>query len=170
MNILSRNACVGPIFRGVYPSHPLPSSEPGAYVLNTAPACHPGKHWIALYLTEDEVDYFDSYGGEPTKKLKRWVKARTWTCNPVPLQSPLSAVCGQYCIYYLFHCARGLDLPVILIDFSSDVDHNDQLVYDFVQERYDLDQLKLIDTEGVITQLARACISVPRIRNPVSGW
>ena len=37
-----------------------------------------------------------------------------------------------------------------LIDFDADVDHNDKLVYDFVEERYDLEHLTLVDTENVI--------------------
>ena len=52
------------------------------------------------------------------------------------LQSPLTSVCGQYCLYYLLHRARGISLQVILNEFSSDVDWNDQFVYDFIRNRY----------------------------------
>ena len=55
----------------------------------------------------------------------------------------------------------------LLIDFHADVDHNDKLVYDFVEERYDLEHLTLVDTENVISQLAQACVSDPSIRKMV---
>ena len=55
------------------------------------------------------------------------------------------------------------------MDFGADVDDNDKLVYDFVQNSYDLDQLTLVDTEKVISQLTRARISDPSIRKMASG-
>ena len=72
-------------------------------------------------------------------------------------------------MYYLLHRLRGIDLPTLLMDFGSDVDDNDKLVYDFVRERYDLNRLTLLDTEKVISQLACARISVPSTRKTVSG-
>ena len=80
------------------------------------------------------------------------------------LQSPLTSVCGQYCLYYLLHRARGISLQVILNEFSSDVDWNDQFVYDFIRNRYDFINVNIIDTEAVIQQLC-----FPRIRNELSG-
>lgn len=162
--ILENDQYVGPEFKGVYPIDRLPKSNPGSYVINTAPARHPGQHWVAVYLTPFEVEYFDSYGGDPPVKLKRWWKGKPCTSNPIPLQSPLSSVCGQYCIYYLLHRCRGIEIPTMLMDFGSDVDYNDQMIYDFVQDRYDIQTLKLLDTEGIVTQLARARISDPSIR------
>ena len=91
------------------------------------------------------------------------------TSNPVPLQSPLSAVCGQYCIYYLYNRARGIDMSSILLDFGCDVDYNDQVVYEFVENRYDIEGLKLLDTDGLLTQLSKARISAPSIRKLTSG-
>ena len=55
-------------------------------------------------------------------------------------------------------------MTTLLMDFGADVDDNDKLVYDFVHNRYDLKHLTLVDTENVISQLARARLSVPSIR------
>ena len=54
----------------------------------------------------------------------------------------------------------------IVMDFAADVDYNDQAVHRFVQNRYDFDDLKLLDTGGGITQLAKVCVSTPSIQNP----
>ena len=89
--------------------------------------------------------------------------------NPIPLQSPLTSVCGQYCIYYLLHRARCIDLRTLLMDFGPDVDDNDKLVYDFVENRYGLDGLTVVDTDKVISQLAQARVTDPSIRKTTSG-
>ena len=58
-------------------------------------------------------------------------------------------------------------MTTLLMDFGADVDDNDKLVYDFVEDRYDLKHLTMVDTENVISQLARARLSVPSIRKTV---
>ena len=58
-------------------------------------------------------------------------------------------------------------MATLLMDFGSDVDDNDKLVYDFVEDRYDLENLTMVDTENVISQLARARLSEPSIRKTV---
>ena len=58
-------------------------------------------------------------------------------------------------------------MTTLLMDFGADVDDNDKLVYDFVEDRYNLKHLTMVDTENVISQLARARLSVPSIRKTV---
>ena len=167
--ILKHDKHVAPIFRGVFAKDKLPCFKYGAYVVNTDTSKDGGSHWVAIFATHDRFEYFDSYGGEPLPELKQWGKGRKWAYNPIPLQSPFSAVCGQYCIYYLVFRARGLALRTILLDFGKDPDFNDKIVYDFVNDCYYLEGLKLLDTDGLITQLARARMSLPSIRKLVSG-
>lgn len=168
-HILRQDPFVGPLFCGVYPIDRLPPVHDGAYVINTAPALHPGLHWLALIVKGQSIEYFDSYGGKPSPKLRQWARNKSWVCNPTPLQSPFTSVCGQYCVYYLLHRARGFDLVSILMDFGVDVDENDKLVYDFVAKRYDLDHLTLVDTENIILQASYAHLSDPSIRKMKSG-
>jgi len=165
-SILRQDPYVGASFQGVFACDKIPHFERGSCVINTAPSTQSSGHWIALYVFGDIAEYFDSYGGDVLNSLKRKWRKKTWVNNPIPLQSPLSAVCGQYCIYYLLHRARGLSMTTIVMDFVADVDYNDQAVHRFVQNRYDFDDLKLLDTGGVITQLAKVRVSTPSIRNP----
>ena len=58
-------------------------------------------------------------------------------------------------------------MTTLLMDFGANVDDNDKLVYDFVQDHYDLNHLTMVDTENVISQLAQARLSVPSIRKTV---
>ena len=165
-SILKQDPYVGSSFQGVFARDKIPYFESGSCVINTAPSTRASGHWVALYVVGDIVEYFDSYGGDVLNSLKRKWRGKSWVSNPVPLQSPLSAVCGQYCIYYLLHRTRGFPMSSIVMDFADDVDYNDHAVYEFVRSRYEFDDLKLLDTEGVITQLAKAYISTPSIRNP----
>ena len=155
--ILRQDFYVNPTFHGVYAIDILPHFEYGSCVFNTAPSTEESGHWLALFVTDSTVEYFDSYGGEPPRRLKRRWGNKTWDSNTVPLQSPLSAVCGHYCVYYLLHRARGFPMSSIVMDFGSDVDLNDEMVHKFIEKRFDLNT-KLLDTEGVISQLAAAAI------------
>ena len=153
ISILKQDPYTASIFRGVYPINRLPPIRNGIYVINTAPDTHPGLHWVALFVTDNSIEYFDSYGGDPPTALHRWGKRKQWITNPIPLQNPLTSVCGQYCLYYLLYRTRRIAMIDLLMDFHADVDRNDKLVYDFVEERYDLEHLTLVDTENVISQL-----------------
>ena len=52
------------------------------------------------------------------------------------LQSAFSTVCGQYCIYFLYHRCRKRTMTSIVNSFVNDKLRNDQLVYDFVRRKY----------------------------------
>ena len=59
-----------------------------------------------------------------------------WEHNTIQLQSAFSTVCGQYCIYFLYHRCRKRSLSSIVNSFVNDKLCNDQLVYDFVRRKY----------------------------------
>ena len=59
-----------------------------------------------------------------------------WEHNKIQLQSAFSIVCGQYCIYFLYHRRRKRSMLTIVNSFVNDKLRNDQLVYDFVRRKY----------------------------------
>jgi hypothetical protein len=69
------------------------------------------------------------------------------------LQSPLSSVCGQYCIYFLHHRARGIPMSEMVKYFHSNLDDNDQYVYDVIGEHYKLRDVNYLDTMGIVQKL-----------------
>jgi hypothetical protein len=116
--ILRSDPCTQSIFRGVFACDMLPKGKftyPSAFVCNTDPHSKPGQHWVAIYLDNDGCgEYFDSYGLAPDddilpiytqKYLKTFLQKHTtsWTYNTTSLQNPVTAVCGQYCVFYLLH-------------------------------------------------------------------
>ena len=52
-------------FNGVYSIHNLPNKiKDGAYVINLDEHSDIGTHWIALYVKNNDITYFDSFGVE----------------------------------------------------------------------------------------------------------
>ena len=64
-----------PRFNGVYSRDNLPDEiKDGAYVVNLDEYSDIGTHWIALYVNNKTVTYFDSFGIEHiSKEVKKFV-------------------------------------------------------------------------------------------------
>ena len=62
-------------FNGVYSRDNLPKTiKNGAYVINLDEYADLGTHWIALYVKNNEVIYFDNFGEHVPKEIKRFIK------------------------------------------------------------------------------------------------
>lgn len=88
----------------------------------------------------DEVEFFDSYGNDPAffrGPVSNFASNfYSVMYNPLTLQSNNTAVCGQYCIFYLYSRCRGKTLKHVLSYFISENLCNDQRVYNFVAKRF----------------------------------
>ena len=145
--ILSSDPFVRDVFGGVFPSDKLPrevENYPKAYVANVDKASSPGSHWVAIYFaSNDTAEFFDSLGQPPGTYTMSFVtfldrNCLQWTNNYKTLQSPFSNVCGQYCIYYLVHRCRKINMNTIVQKFTSNRENNDKLVAQFVRTYYPL--------------------------------
>ena len=67
-----------PKFNGVYSRDNLPNKiKDGAYAINLDEYSDIGSHWIALYVKNNDIAYFDSFGVEHIpKKLKNLLKIK----------------------------------------------------------------------------------------------
>ena len=63
-----------PRFNGIYSRDNLPNKiKDGAYVINLDEYSNIGTHWIALYVNNKTVKYFDSFGVEYIpKEIKKY--------------------------------------------------------------------------------------------------
>jgi hypothetical protein len=97
---------------------------------------------ITHALEHDPVTSKQFCGVFPSDKLPQrksfgnFLKTRTWDFNKRKLQSAWSDVCGQYCIFYLSHRARGFSLSRIVHLFNSDTISNDAKVSTFVKRHF----------------------------------
>ena len=145
-------------FHGTFPIDLLPKCDIGGYVFNLSDSSSMGTHWVAVYIENKYLDYMDSYGVTAPIQLKTWGKNYEWFENGCQLQSPFTAVCGQYCIYFLMQRARGVAFNDILKKFNHNNDANDKLVYDFVSKRFDLSRTPMINSRSVAMQIAHALL------------
>ena len=117
--------------------HLIPFNQfPVAIVQNTSERL-PGQHWIAwiVYNKEREGEYFDSYG-YPISKY-RLVQRPVLTIvkeNCKQIQQSHSFVCGQMCIFFLYHRLNGVSYEAILQKFRNSRRYNDFIVQKFVDD------------------------------------
>ena len=63
-----------PRFNGVYSRDNLPKIKDGAYIINLDEYSDIGTHWVALYVQNNNVTYFDSFGAEHIpKEIKTFI-------------------------------------------------------------------------------------------------
>ena len=55
-------------FNGVYSRDNLPKIKDGLYVINLDEYSDVGSHWIVLYVLNNDVTHFDSFGVEQIPK------------------------------------------------------------------------------------------------------
>ena len=128
---------LAPIMSGVYPSDKVPIINifPSCLIANTDPHDLPGTHWVAMYFVSPyESEFFDSYGYPPeTYDMDRYLLQDNTYYNDKPLQGLTSDTCGDYCLFYLFHRARNVNLNTIQAKFRRhDSQWNDAQVATFV--------------------------------------
>ena len=106
-----------PRFNDVYPRDNFPKTiKNGAYVINLDEYADVGTHWIALYVKNNEVIYFDSSGVDHVpKEIKRFIGHKDIKTNIFRIQAYNSIMCGYFCIGFIdFMFANKT-----LIDFTS---------------------------------------------------
>ena len=107
----------GPRFNGVYSRDNLPKVKDRAYVINLYEYSDIGTHWVALYVRNANVTYFDSFGVEHIpKEIKTFIDCSlSITTNSFRIQSHDSIMCGYFCIGFIdFMLARKT-----LIEFTN---------------------------------------------------
>ena len=142
---LERNPSTKKILDGVFAADQLPktiATFPCGFVANTDPSTEPGTHWISFYFPSPESlvftfpHLFDSYGHPPEHYGFKLYAIETW--NNRKLQSSWSQVCGQYCIFYLYHKSRGYSMSKIVNMFTNNTRLNDCKVACYVKEHFNV--------------------------------
>ena len=76
-------------FNGVYSRDNLPNEiRDGAYVINLDEYSDIGTHWVALYVKNNDVTYFDSFGVEHIpKEIKKFIGSKNVIANIFRIQA-----------------------------------------------------------------------------------
>lgn len=153
MNTLQLNAVMGKLhntyhninFLGVYACDQLPATDflkPASLIVNTDPSHGSGEHWLAVFITKDNVGYFfDSFGNKPhhkrfPKSIYTFLKSR---CSSVQyssrqIQDYMSVTCGEHCVYFLYNMSRGVTYECLMSSYSDSFINNDKKVLQFVKK------------------------------------
>ena len=140
---------------GVFAADRVPAEFPhlpAGCVVNTHSSNLPGEHWIALYQSNDDVvEFFDSFGQAPSKygfvfdifRDKHIIKQDN------KIQSDLTTVCGQYCLFFLACRCGGRSFSDIVGLFSPDRIYNDVVVLSYVNQCFGL-KSSLVDYDFLL--------------------
>ena len=105
----------------------------GAYVINLDEYEDSGTHWVALYLKNNEVIYFDSFGVEHVpKEIEKFMGNKKIITNLYRTKHFHSIMCGYFYIGFIDSMFVGRSL----IDFTSlfspyDFKKNDDIIVSY---------------------------------------
>ena len=123
-----------PRFIGVYSRDNLPDKiKDGAYVINVDEYSDIGTHWIALYVNNKTVTYFDSFGIEHiSKEVKKIFNNKNIIANIFRIQACDSVMCGYFCIGFIDYMFMGKSLTNFTNLFSSNnFKRNDDIILNY---------------------------------------
>ena len=101
---------------GVFSRNNLPKLKNGAYIINLGHSRNTGTHWIVIFLKNNEVIYFDSFGVEHIpKEIIDKIGNKNIKSNIFRIQDNNSIMCGYFCILFIEHMLNNKKL----IDFTN---------------------------------------------------
>ena len=98
-----------PRFNGVFSRDNLPNSiKNGAYVFNFDEYHDIGTHWVALYVNNKTIIYFDSFGVEHIpREIIKFIARKKIIINIYRIQAYDSIMCGYFCIGFINFMFNG---------------------------------------------------------------
>ena len=83
----------------------LTKVKDGAYVINLDEYSDIGTRWVALYVQNNNVTYFDSFGVEHIpKEIKAFINNKNIKINIFRIQAHHSVMCGYFVLDLLILC------------------------------------------------------------------
>ena len=89
-------------FNGVYTGNNLQKIKDGTYIINLDEYSDIGTHWFALYVQNNDVTYFDSFGVEHIpKEIRTFIGNKNIKTNIFGVQAYDSIMCRYFCIGFI---------------------------------------------------------------------
>ena len=129
---------LGDGFIMVCPVNMLDLDKNGIYVVNTD--CGKGRHWVVLYVQDETVEFFDSFGRHPKDVqngdlFMQCIGDKTLVVTSKNVQHPKSYVCGWYCLAYAM-CRVKFSLHKLFQLFNDNRCRNDDIVVYIVKKLF----------------------------------
>ena len=123
-----------PRFNGVFSRDNLPNTiKNGAYVINLDEYHDIGTHWVALYINNKAVTYFDSFGVEHfPKEIMKFIDNKNIITNIFRIQAYDSIMCGYFCIGFINFMFNDNNLTdFINLFLPDDFKRNDDIILNY---------------------------------------
>ena len=124
-----------PKFNGVYSRNNLPKIKSGVYIINLNESESIGTYWIALYVNDNNVTYFDSFGVEHiSKEIKKIIGNKRIVTNIYRIQACDSIMREYFCIGFIDFILKGKGLLDYTYSFSpNDYENIDKIILKYFQ-------------------------------------
>ena len=79
------------------------------FIYNLEPSYMSGSHWVATYVKNGIINYFDSFGMPPFQEIVNHAKRKNMTLlhQNDQIQNLLTTTCGYFCLYFLNEMNKG---------------------------------------------------------------
>ena len=79
------------------------------FIYNLEPSYMGGSHWVATYVKNGIINYFDSFGMPPFQEIVDHAKTKNMTLlhQSDQIQNLLTTTCGYFCLYFLNEMSKG---------------------------------------------------------------
>ena len=106
-------------FRWTFSIDNIPVFEDDVFsvIINLSKQNEIGTHFIAVYVLENKIIYFDSFGNQlNNSSLKRYLKKykKPIILSKIQIQNLLSSHCGFFCIAFILCIENGITLDDFL--------------------------------------------------------
>lgn len=81
----------------------------GLFIYNLEPSYMSGSHWVATYVKDNVINYFDSFGMPPFQEIVNHAKEKNLTLlhQNGQIQNLYTSTCGYFCLYFLNEMTKG---------------------------------------------------------------
>ena len=82
------------------------------FIYNLEPRYMSGSHWVAKYVKDGVVNYFDSFGLPPLRKMANHARSENLTLlhRNNEIQNISTTTCGYFCLYFLNELSKGYNI------------------------------------------------------------
>ena len=99
------------------------------YILE--PSYMSGSHWVATYVKDGVINYFDSFGMPPFQQMVNHTRSKSLTLlhQNNQIQNINTTTCGYFCLYFLNEMSKGTTYYDLLQVFDiHDTMKNEQFI------------------------------------------
>ena len=91
-----------------------------------------GSHWVATYVKDRVINYFDSFGMPPFQEIVHHATKRNLTLlhQNQQIQNFYTSTCGYFCLYFLNEMNKGKSYFNLLGVFDFDTNKNESFIAD----------------------------------------